>query len=92
MAMIFEALSQVGLVPVITVDRPQDAVPLAQALLDGDIACAEVTFRTSAAAEAIHLMSTERYRMLIGGGHCADGAAGRACRAGGRALHRLARL
>jgi 2-dehydro-3-deoxyphosphogluconate aldolase/(4S)-4-hydroxy-2-oxoglutarate aldolase len=68
MAMIFEALSQIGLVPVITIDRPQDAVPLAQALLDGDIACAEVTFRTAAAAEAIHLMSTERRGMLIGAG------------------------
>jgi 2-dehydro-3-deoxyphosphogluconate aldolase/(4S)-4-hydroxy-2-oxoglutarate aldolase len=68
MAMIFEALSQIGLVPVITIDRPQDAVPLAHALLDGDIGCAEVTFRTSAAAEAIHLMSTECRGMLLGAG------------------------
>jgi 2-dehydro-3-deoxyphosphogluconate aldolase/(4S)-4-hydroxy-2-oxoglutarate aldolase len=65
---IMAALSQVGLVPVITIDWPQDAVPLAHALLDGDIACAEVTFRTGAAAEAIHLMSTECHEMLVGAG------------------------
>jgi 2-dehydro-3-deoxyphosphogluconate aldolase/(4S)-4-hydroxy-2-oxoglutarate aldolase len=68
MTMIFRVLSQIGLVPVITIDEPYDAAPLAQALLDGDIACVEVTFRTAAAAEAIHLMSTECHGMLIGAG------------------------
>ena len=43
----FEALSRIGVVPVITIDRPQDAVPLARALLNGGIGCAEITFRTA---------------------------------------------
>lgn len=68
MAMIFEALSQIGVVPVIALDRPYDAVPLAHALVDGDIACAEVTFRTLAAEEVIRLMSTECQEMLVGAG------------------------
>jgi 2-dehydro-3-deoxyphosphogluconate aldolase/(4S)-4-hydroxy-2-oxoglutarate aldolase len=64
----FEALRQIGVVPVITIDRPQDAVPLARALLDGDIGCAEITFRTSSAEEAIHRISSECHQMLIGAG------------------------
>jgi 2-dehydro-3-deoxyphosphogluconate aldolase / (4S)-4-hydroxy-2-oxoglutarate aldolase len=68
MAKTFEALGQIGLVPVMTIDRPQDAVPLARALLDGGIGCAEITFRTSSAEEAIHRISSECHEMLIGAG------------------------
>lgn len=68
MAKTFEALSQIGLVPVITIDRPQDAVPLARALLEGDIGCAEITLRTSSAEEAIHRIRSECHEMLIGAG------------------------
>jgi len=68
MATSFEALSQIGLVPVITIDRPHDAVPLAHALLEGGIACAEIAFRTAAAEDAIHQMSTECHEILVGAG------------------------
>jgi len=68
MSKTFEALSQIGLVPVITIDKPQYAVPLARALLDGGIGCAEITFRTSSAEEAIHKISSECHEMLIGAG------------------------
>src|SRR5215467_3502095 len=64
----FEELGHIGLVPVITIDRPKDAVPLARALLDGGIGCAEITFRTSSAEEAIHRISSECHEMLIGAG------------------------
>jgi 2-dehydro-3-deoxyphosphogluconate aldolase/(4S)-4-hydroxy-2-oxoglutarate aldolase len=65
---IFEALGHIGLVPVITINKPQDAVPLARALLRGDIACAEITFRTPSAAEAIRRICGECPEMLIGAG------------------------
>ena len=65
---IFEALSQIGLIPVITIDRAEDAVPLARALLDGGVGCAEITFRTTAAAEAIRRMIGEVREMLVGAG------------------------
>jgi 2-dehydro-3-deoxyphosphogluconate aldolase/(4S)-4-hydroxy-2-oxoglutarate aldolase len=65
---IFEALSQIGLVPVITIERAEDAVPLARALLDGDVGCAEITFRTTAAAEAIRRMISEVREILVGAG------------------------
>src|ERR1700676_3066410 len=64
----FEALSRIGVVPVITIDSPQDAVPLARALLNGGIGCAEITFRTASAEEAIERTSGECHEMLVGAG------------------------
>jgi 2-dehydro-3-deoxyphosphogluconate aldolase/(4S)-4-hydroxy-2-oxoglutarate aldolase len=68
MAEALAALSRIGLVPVITIDSPRDAVPLAEALLDGGIGCAEVTFRTPAAGEAIHRISSTCGELLVGAG------------------------
>lgn len=68
MAEALATLSRIGLVPVITIDRPRDAVPLAEALLDGGIGCAEVTFRTPSAGEAIHGISSTCGELLVGAG------------------------
>ena len=68
MSKTFEELGQIGLVPVITINRPQDAVPLARALLQGGIPCAEITFRTPSAAEAIRKIADECPEMLVGAG------------------------
>ena len=68
MAEALAALSRIGLVPVITIESPHDAVPLAEALLDGGIGCAEVTFRTPSAGEAIHGISSTCGELLVGAG------------------------
>jgi len=68
MAEALAALRRIGLVPVITIESPRDAVPLARALLDGGIGCAEVTFRTPSAAEAIHGISSTCGELLVGAG------------------------
>ena len=68
MAEALAALGRIGLVPVITIESPRDAVPLAGALLDGGIGCAEVTFRTPSAAEAIHGISSTCGELLVGAG------------------------
>jgi 2-dehydro-3-deoxyphosphogluconate aldolase/(4S)-4-hydroxy-2-oxoglutarate aldolase len=68
MAEALATLSRIGLVPVITIDSPRDAVPLAEALLEGGIGCAEVTFRTPSAGEAIHGISSTCREMLVGAG------------------------
>ena len=39
------------IVPVVKLDDAKDAVPLAKALVEGGLPCAEVTFRTEAAAQ-----------------------------------------
>ena len=44
------------------------AVPLAKALVEGGLPCAEVTFRTEAAEESIRLMAEQFPDMLVGAG------------------------
>ena len=44
------------------------AVPLAKALVEGGIPCAEVTFRTAAAEEAIKRMAEEVPELIVGAG------------------------
>jgi 2-dehydro-3-deoxyphosphogluconate aldolase/(4S)-4-hydroxy-2-oxoglutarate aldolase len=61
-------LQRVGIVPVIKLEDAKDAVPLAKALVDGGLPCAEVTFRTAAAEESIRLMRQAYPDMLIGAG------------------------
>ena len=54
---IFDTIGKIGLMPVIVVEREEDAVPLAEALIEGGLPLAEVTFRTAAAAKVIAAMA-----------------------------------
>lgn len=65
---IIKELSLYGIVPVVKIERLEDAVPLAKALCDGGLPLAEVTFRTACAKEAISIMKKEFPKMLIGAG------------------------
>ena len=66
--MIFEQFSRIGIIPVVVLDDPKDAAPLAEALCENGLPCAEVTFRTAAAEESIRIMSREFPDMLVGAG------------------------
>lgn len=68
MKTIAEQFYQYGVVPVVVLEDAKDAVRLAKALMDGGLPCAEVTFRTEAAEDAIRLMSKEYPDMLVGAG------------------------
>ena len=57
MSDILDRLSDYGVVPVVVINRAEDAKPLAKALYDGGLRCAEVTFRTDAAEESIRIMT-----------------------------------
>ena len=61
-------LARLGVVPVIAIDRAEDAIPLADALLEGGLPIAEITFRTEAARAAIAAMSEARPELLVGAG------------------------
>lgn len=65
---IFETIGKIGIVPVIKIDDPEKAVPLAKALTEGGLPVAEVTFRTAQAAESISRISRECPDMLVGAG------------------------
>lgn len=68
MSDVCEVLAEVKVVPVIAIDSIADAIPLADALLDGGIPAAEITFRTAVASDVIHLLSKERPQLYVGAG------------------------
>lgn len=65
---IFEQFQKIGIIPVVVLDDAKDAEPLAKALIEGGLPCAEVTFRTAAAEETIRIMSSKFPEMLVGAG------------------------
>ncbi|MBP3218292.1 MAG: bifunctional 4-hydroxy-2-oxoglutarate aldolase/2-dehydro-3-deoxy-phosphogluconate aldolase, partial [Lachnospiraceae bacterium] len=60
--------SEVGIIPVVVLNDAKDAEPLGQALMEGGLPAAEVTFRTDAAEESIRIMSEKFPDMLVGAG------------------------
>ena len=68
MSDVFSLIEKTGIIPVVVLDRVEDAEPLASALIKGGLPCAEVTFRTAAAEESIRIMSKKFPEMLIGAG------------------------
>lgn len=61
-------LGNIGLIPVIRLDSPEQALPLGKALLAGSLPVAEVTFRTDAAEESIKILSRELPQLTLGAG------------------------
>jgi 2-dehydro-3-deoxyphosphogluconate aldolase / (4S)-4-hydroxy-2-oxoglutarate aldolase len=54
-------------IPVVAIERAEDAMPLADVLIEGGLPCAEITFRTAAAADAIRTMSKSP-NIMVGAG------------------------
>ncbi len=63
-----KTLGSIGIVPVVVLNKADDAEPLAQALVKGGLPCAEVTFRTDAAEESIRLIAKNFPDMFVGAG------------------------
>ena len=57
-----------AVIPVLTIERERDAVPLARALYDGGLRVIEVTFRTEAATAAIAAIASELPQVTVGAG------------------------
>lgn len=65
---ILNKIHEIGILPVVVLDKTEDALPLAKALINGGLPAAEVTFRTRCAKECIELMSKTYPEMLVGAG------------------------
>ena len=65
---VVEELSKIGIVPVIALDDAKDAEPLAKAIIEGGLPCAEVPFRTAAAEESIRVMHEAYPDMVLAAG------------------------
>ena len=68
MKTIEEKFQEYAVVPVVVLEDAKDAAPLAKALCEGGLPCAEVTFRTAAANDSIKAMSEAYPEMLVGAG------------------------
>ena len=65
---IVETLGKAGIIPVIVIEKNEQAVPLAKALVKGGLPVLEVTFRTKAAAGAIAAIRREVPEAVVGAG------------------------
>ena len=70
-----DRLQSLRLIPVVALDRAEDAEPLADSLCAGGLRCAEITLRTDAALDSIQALA-DREEFLIGAGtvHSAEQA------------------
>ena len=64
----YTTLESLGIVPVVVLDKVEDAAPLAHALMAAGMKSAEVTFRTACAAECIAAMAKAEPEMCVGAG------------------------
>lgn len=64
---ILEQIKDIRLVPVVAIENADDTEGLCAALVEGNIPCAEITFRTAAAPEAIRI-AAKNQDMLVGAG------------------------
>ena len=68
MKAIIEHLSELRVIPFATIDDPEKAIPLAQALLAGGSDVVSVSFQSPTAAESIHQIATAFPEMWVGAG------------------------
>lgn len=64
---ILQQFEEMRVVPVVAIQKAEDATPLADALIEGGLPCAEITFRTAAALEAMRAIG-QRDDILLGAG------------------------
>ena len=67
MVQILDQFEKMRVIPVVAIENARDAAPLADALFEGGLPCAEITFRTAAAIDAMHTMA-QRGDILVGAG------------------------
>lgn len=65
---VLSRLAASGVVPVVVLDKADDAVPTAKALLAGGVDVMEITFRTAAAPDSIKAVAESCPDMLVGAG------------------------
>ncbi|HEX6118246.1 MAG TPA: bifunctional 4-hydroxy-2-oxoglutarate aldolase/2-dehydro-3-deoxy-phosphogluconate aldolase [Dongiaceae bacterium] len=78
---VFALLDGIRALPVVAIDAVEDAVPLADALVQGGLPAIEVTLRTPAAFDAIAKLQKERPKLLIGAGTVVSGGQMKTCAA-----------
>lgn len=68
MKTVYNQIKEIGIIPVVVLEDANNAKKLGEALMEGGLKCAEVTFRTEAAKDTIKILSEEFPDMLVGAG------------------------
>lgn len=68
MEAILDKLNQLRIIPVIAIERSEDAIPLGKALIDGGLPIIEITFRTEAAEMSIRALAESNIGLTVGAG------------------------
>jgi 2-dehydro-3-deoxyphosphogluconate aldolase/(4S)-4-hydroxy-2-oxoglutarate aldolase len=81
----YEGVERIGVMPGVVLEKVEDAIPMGNALKQGGLSAAEVTFRTPAAADCIHAIANDCQGVLVGAGTVLNlGQAKRAVDAGAK--------
>ena len=67
MSEILEKFKKMRVIPVVAIQDAKDSMQLADTLIEGGLPCAEITFRTAAAIDAMRIMA-QRGDILVGAG------------------------
>lgn len=67
MSEILQQFEKMRIVPVVAIQKAEDSMQLADAFIEGGLPCAEITFRTAAALDAMRIMA-RREDILVGAG------------------------
>lgn len=62
---VLAVLKRLVVIPVIAIESAEAALPLADALIDGGLPVAEITFRTTSAAAVISRIARERPQLAL---------------------------
>jgi 2-dehydro-3-deoxyphosphogluconate aldolase/(4S)-4-hydroxy-2-oxoglutarate aldolase len=82
---ILKKIENYGIVPVVRIEKTEDALPLGNALCEGGLPLAEITFRTAAAEDVIRTLTERVPELIVGAGTVLTiEQAGKAIRAGAR--------
>lgn len=65
---VLQRVSDIGIVPVVKLEDSKNALPLARALSNGGLPCAEITFRSDACVDSIRAITKEMPDMIVGAG------------------------
>ena len=65
---ILKEIEDYGIVPVVRIEKAEDALPLGKALCEGGLPLAEITFRTAAAEEVIRTLTERAPELIVGAG------------------------
>jgi 2-dehydro-3-deoxyphosphogluconate aldolase/(4S)-4-hydroxy-2-oxoglutarate aldolase len=65
---VYRRIEEIRIVPVVAIEDAGAALGLADALIEGGLPLAEITFRTAVAADVISTLTRERPELLVGAG------------------------